>query len=294
MYRFMLRPKWILSHVLVLALIVTMINLSEWQVRRLDQKKDTNRQIVHNTKVPPVDLHAAVAGVDQVGAKKMQFRRVTAVGTYDAGAEVAIRGHTLDGAPGRWVATPLVTIGGPAVLVVRGFIPEAVDDTSPPINGVEPPSGPVSVTGYLMPTETKGFLGSTDAPTGTLHELSRVDVKRFAKQFHGPIAPFWIQLDRQVPKTSSSRADLLTAVPLPPLDEGPHFSYAVQWAIFTAIAIIGYPLILRKVARQEARERDGNERDGSDGEDDDEDGPPPPGGNERRRQRGRSREAPVG
>src|SRR4051794_15511262 len=183
MYRFMLRPKWILSHVLVLALIVTMINLSMWQVRRLDQKKDTNRQIVHNTKLAPPDLSEASAAADKGGAGELQFRRVTATGTYDTRAEVAIRGHTLGGAPGRWVATPLRTQAGPAVLVVRGFIPEAVADTDPPIDGVEPPAGSVDVLGYLMPTQTKGYFGSTDAPTGTLHELSRVDVQRFAKQF---------------------------------------------------------------------------------------------------------------
>jgi cytochrome oxidase assembly protein ShyY1 len=300
MYRFMLRPKWIISHVLVLALIITMINLSEWQVRRLDQKKDVNRQIVNNTKVTPLDLNQAVADASKVGPAKMQFRRVTATGTYDPTQEVAIRGHTLDGAPGRWVATPLQTQGGPAVLVVRGFIPEAVADTDPPIDGVEPPSGPVNVTGYLMPTETRGFFGSTDAPTGTLHELSRVDVKRFAKQFHAPIAPFWIQLSQQTPKTTSKQADLLTPVPLPALDEGPHFSYAVQWAIFTAIAILGYPLVLRRVAQQEKREREAEERaaggEGGDGDRGDGDGDdvPPTDGDDPGRDRGGRREAEVG
>jgi cytochrome oxidase assembly protein ShyY1 len=244
MYRFMLRPRWILSHVLVLALIISMINLSMWQVRRLDQKKATNRQIVHNTKVPPLDLAAAVAAVGKGGADGMKFRRVSATGTYEAGKEVAIRGHTLDGAPGRWVA---------------------------------------------------GFFGSTDAPTGTLHELSRVDVKRFAQQFHAPIAPFWIQLQRQTPATSSKQAGLLSAVPLPALDEGPHFSYAVQWAIFTAIAIIGYPLILRRVAQQEARERASEEREGGGGRDgDDDDGVPPSDGDDPARDRPQRREAEVG
>jgi surfeit locus 1 family protein len=291
MYRFMLRPKWILSHVLVLALIVAMINLSMWQVRRLDQKKATNRQIVHNTKLPPLDVAAASAAVAKNGADAMEFRRVTATGTYDAAAEVAVRNRTLDGAPGRWVATPLRTQGGPAVLVVRGFIPEAVADTTPPIGGVEPPSGPVSVTGYLMPTQTKGFLGATDAPTGTLHQLSRVDVQRFSKQFDTPVAPYWIQLQRQVPTTSSAQANLLSAVPLPALDEGPHFSYAVQWAIFTAIAILGYPLILRKVARQKAGERDAAEGDGDDDEDQDH---PPTDGDDPEPGRARRREAKVG
>ena len=42
-YRLALRPKWLLSHVLILLLIVVMINLGFWQLRRLDEKKTYNR-----------------------------------------------------------------------------------------------------------------------------------------------------------------------------------------------------------------------------------------------------------
>ena len=83
------------------------------------------------------------------------------------------------------------------MLVVRGLIPEAVADTDPPIDGVEPPSGPVRVVGYLMPTQTKGFFGSTDASTGTLHELSagrRGAVRQAVRTQRS--RPFWIQLER--------------------------------------------------------------------------------------------------
>ena len=36
-YRFVLQPKWILSHLFVFVLVVTMINLGFWQLRRLDE-----------------------------------------------------------------------------------------------------------------------------------------------------------------------------------------------------------------------------------------------------------------
>ena len=32
--RFLLRPRWLLSHLLVALLVVTMINLGFWQLRR--------------------------------------------------------------------------------------------------------------------------------------------------------------------------------------------------------------------------------------------------------------------
>ena len=35
----------------------------------------------------------------------------------------------------------------------------------------------------------------------------------------------------------------------PDLDAGPHLGYAMQWFSFSLIALVGYPLILRRVAR---------------------------------------------
>ena len=39
-------------------------------------------------------------------------------------------------------------------------------------------------------------------------------------------------------------------VPLPPLDEGPHLSYAVQWFIFGSIAVIGYVVLAMRERRE--------------------------------------------
>jgi surfeit locus 1 family protein len=254
MYRFMWRPAWIVSHVLVLALIVAMINLGLWQVRRLQEKQDRNERIEQNTVAEPLSVPEAEAVVARDGAKAATYRQVASTGTYDVGAEVAIRGRSLDGAPGRWVVTPFIPAGGgDSVLVVRGWISEAVDDTEMPIEDVAPPEGEVSILGYLMPAQTRGSFGSTDPAEGRLDELARVDVARVDQQYAGDLAPFWVQLANQQPPTEG---DAIHPVPLPALDDGPHLAYAVQWGIFTIIAIGGYPMILRRVARQKASEAD--------------------------------------
>jgi cytochrome oxidase assembly protein ShyY1 len=248
MYRFMWRPWWIVSHIAVLALIVAMISACLWQVRRLDEKKDRNRLIEQNTAAVPVRLGPMIDAAHEHPIERIHYRRVQVTGRYDTEHEVAIRNRTLNGAPGRWIATPLVPSGGgQAVLVVRGFAPQSIDDTDPPFDGVEPPDGEVTVVGWVQPTQTRGAFGATDPAEGTLHELARVDVGRVEQQY-GPLAPFWLELAEQQPPT---QAQLLTQVPLPDLDEGPHLGYAAQWAIFTLIALIGYPLVLRKVARQQ-------------------------------------------
>jgi len=249
MYRFMWRPRWILSHVLVLTLIVAMINLGLWQLRRLHDKREENARITANTGRAPVDLSEFDARLDGGPVGKLQFTPVEVRGTYDTAHEVAIRNRTYDGAPGRWIATPLRPVGGGTpVLVVRGWAPLAIDDTHPPISGVEPPTGEVVVRGWVQPPQTRGWLGPTDPATGDLGEVARVDIPRIARQTPGGLEPYWIQLDTQQPRTTGE----ITAVPLPALDEGPHLSYAAQWGIFTLIAMGGYPLVLRRAARQEA------------------------------------------
>lgn len=248
MYGFLWRPKWILSHLAVLLLIVSMVGLSAWQISRLGERRDRNELMAANSNRSPVspgdfDRELAESGIDT-----LQFRPVQVTGTFDTANEVAIRGRTFDGAPGRWIATPLrASDGGPAVLVMRGFVPQSVTDTTAPFDDVAPPQGLVTVVGWAQPTQTRGSFGSTDATTGRLDELSRVDVARVAKQYGATIEPYWIQLVAQQPAT---RSKVLTPVPLPDPGEGPHLGYAVQWAIFTLIAIIGYPLVLRRVARQ--------------------------------------------
>jgi surfeit locus 1 family protein len=41
-------------------------------------------------------------------------------------------------------------------------------------------------------------------------------------------------------------------VPRPPdLTDGPHLGYAIQWFVFALIALIGYPLVMVRIARDE-------------------------------------------
>jgi surfeit locus 1 family protein len=261
-YRFALRPKWILSHVLVLLLIVVMINLGFWQLRRLDEKKSHNASVRANESQPvvPVDtlLHA---GDPTSRGSAVAFRRITATGTYDTSNEVIIRARSLNERPGVWVATPLVLPSGDAVLVVRGFLPTQGTPDKVPADA-EPPTGTVTVDGLVQETQTRGVFGATDPADGHLTQLARVDVERVQKQVPYPLLPVWVQLTKSSPAQAGPQPELLAE---PTLDEGPHLSYAVQWFIFSTIAIVGYPLILRRSARN--RDDDGDPREPGDDDD---------------------------
>jgi cytochrome oxidase assembly protein ShyY1 len=112
----------------------------------------------------------------------------------------------------------------------------------------EPPTGPVTVTGLLQETQTKELFGATDPSTGRLTDMARVDVARMQQQIPYPVIPAWVQLQTQQPPQPGPEPELIAA---PVLDDGPHLSYAVQWFIFSIIAIFGYPMILRRTARNQ-------------------------------------------
>jgi surfeit locus 1 family protein len=108
----------------------------------------------------------------------------------------------------------------------------------------------VTVEGLLETSQTRGSFGPTDPSDQVLDTLSRVDLDRYQEQVGGDLYPVWLQLESQQPADEPPP----TPVPPPELSEGPHLGYAFQWFTFTVIALVGYPLILRRRAHQGAPE----------------------------------------
>jgi surfeit locus 1 family protein len=273
-YRFALRPKWILSHVFVLVLIVTMINLGLWQLRRLDQRRAYNRHYTERTEAAPVPLDQLVQPtMTDAEIDAAEYRRVEVSGRYVPDQEVLIRSRSQNDAPGSWVVTPLRTADGTTILVNRGWIANEGRFDSVP-DEMRAPSEPVDVVGLVRTSQQRGSFGPRDPATGTLTNLARVDVPRIQQQVPDRLDPVYLQLQTQDPADGTRPAP----VEPPALDEGPHFSYAVQWFIFTTVAVVGYPLILRRRARElELEALDDGPADGSDPDGPDPDDEPGPG-----------------
>lgn len=261
MYRFALRPRWILSHLLALAIVAACIVAGFWQLDRLDQRRSANALQEARGELPvvpvtdllePVDPAATDEAADAVEQQvdEVVLRPVGVTGTYQIEDQVTVANRTFEGAPGYWVLTPLLTDDGTGVLVNRGWIPMALGDDASP---ADPPSGEVTVVGTIAASQRRGSFGATDPDEGRLDRLARADVGRVAAQVDYPLLPAYINLSAQEP---AQPADVPTPIPPVELGEGPHQGYAVQWFIFAAIAAGGYPLILRKVARERAAERE--------------------------------------
>ena len=174
-----------------------------------------------------------------------EYRRVELTGRYLPDQEVLIRSRSQNDAPGSWVVTPLRMADGTTILVNRGWIGNEGRFESVP-DEMRAPTGEVDVVGLVRKTEERGTFGPKDPPTGTLTNLARVDIERVQQQVPEQLDPVYVQLQSQDPADGTRPAP----VEPPTLDEGPHFSYAVQWFIFATVAIVGYPLILRRRARE--------------------------------------------
>ena len=234
--RRLLGPAWILSHLAVLVLLVTTINLGFWQLRRLDERRHHNDRVETQARWDPVPVATAVGAFHPSG--DLWYRPVVAAGTFDPAREVQVANRPREGVPGVEVVTLLILAdpSGTAVAVNRGFIPLAVRANADPMSWAPPP-GPVEVVGLALAGRSGGHVSGD--------EVDRIDLDLLAKRWGLGRLPAYV---RAAPDGTDG-----WPLPLPTSDlgEGPHLSYAVQWFIFTLIGLVGYPLVLARVARDD-------------------------------------------
>ncbi|MFQ5966949.1 MAG: SURF1 family protein [Acidimicrobiia bacterium] len=245
MYGFLVRPRWILGHTLAAAGIILFLAAGIWQLNRLSDRISNNEVIQARSAAPVVDLSVALRSVpagSDPGAE-LEFRRVAVRGTYAPEHEILVRSRSLAGQAGYHVVTPL-SYGDKAVLVNRGFVPQEFDE--PPVGPALPPLGPVTVEGRIRASVDPPRIGPRDPSEGHLDQVFWLNIDRIQSQVPLDLVPVTIELVAQTPEPGA----LPVVLPQPPLDEGPHRGYAIQWFSFAAIAAAGYFFLIRRAARR--------------------------------------------
>ena len=147
--------RWALLIIFVAVLGVVFVNLGEWQLDRLAQRKERNATTIANEQKP-------IQPYEQVFTHPItdadQWQRVEARGTFDADHQFVVRYRSNGDADGYEVVTPLRTASG-AVLVDRGFIP-LERGAQIPSAAPAPPAGEVTVVGHVRRNE-KGRRAAT-------------------------------------------------------------------------------------------------------------------------------------
>ncbi|HEX3199410.1 MAG TPA: SURF1 family protein [Propionibacteriaceae bacterium] len=235
--------RWGLLIVFVAALGVVFVNLGEWQLDRLAQRRERNATTITNEQKP-------VRPYEQVFTRPIidadQWQRVEARGTFDAEHQFVVRYRSNGNLDGYEVVTPLRTASG-VVLVDRGFIP-LQRGTQIPSAAPAPPAGEVTVVGHVRRSE-KGRRAAT-TPVGNQMRLINSDA--IAATLPYPIKSGYIGLLTVQPEQVGG----FQPIQLPDLSEGPHFWYAVQWFMFTAVGVAGIVVFIRGDLRARREERE--------------------------------------
>jgi cytochrome oxidase assembly protein ShyY1 len=229
-------PRWIIVHVSVALLMFTMINLGFWQLNRLSDKRDLNASITAETKRPVTDL--TKAPFDSLGT---QWSQVVLKGSYSNENAITIINRSQDGAAGYNSALPFVTTNGQIVLVNRGFVPLAMANPTAP-------AGELQILGYVRNPQKRSAVGAIDSSSPDSTEFQRFDLAVIAKATNATLLTNgYLQLIAESP---ASQETWPSPVALPMLDEGTHFSYALQWFFFAATALTGWIYVVRKKLRE--------------------------------------------
>ena len=241
--------RWGLLTVFVVVLAVAFISLGRWQLDRLEQRQARNA-------VTEANLAAPVRPYDQVSGRPVteadQWQRVSVRGTFDGRNQFVVRYRGGGGEKGYQVVTPLDT-GGSVVLVDRGLVPLPAG-TAIPATAPAPPSGAVTVVGYLRRSEV-GRPGAVQPSNG---QVRLINSEALGAALGRPVADGYLSALRVEP----AQAGGFRPVSPPDLTEGPHFWYAVQWFLFTGIGVLGVVVFVRGDLRErrEAEHREGARR----------------------------------
>lgn len=210
------------------------LRLGFWQLARLSERKALNRELSARATTAPVPLAALPR---DTGA--MHFRRVTLNGVYDYAHEILVTNRTRNGSPGVQLVTPLRVAGNDtAVLVTRGWV-YAPDGMTINRKRWEEPR---ILAGEAF---VENFFHTTGKPQLIRRDRSYrwLDERALAGDFPYPISPYRLIL---ISGGAPAGPNVPPRLEVPPLDEGPHQNYAIQWFSFAAISIFGMFFFVRR------------------------------------------------
>ncbi|WP_436787903.1 SURF1 family protein [Yinghuangia sp. YIM S10712] len=252
-HRFLLQPRWVAFHVLVLVAVPVCAALGLWQFQRYNEHNDGGKS--EKTAVsaePAVALGQELDGGHTV-ATKDRGRNVFVEGRYDAARQLVVPGRELDGRDGSYILTPLQPAGEPElrVLVVRGWTAGAPDPAAVPV-----PAGDVRVTGRLELSETEHGSGIDRIPGLPAGQVSIIHTPELVN-----VLPYRLY-DGYVALTAQDPADASGLVPVPPAKTQKsggisgrawqNLGYTAQWFVFAGASVF----LWWRVVRREIEERD--------------------------------------
>jgi cytochrome oxidase assembly protein ShyY1 len=187
-YRFLLTPRWLAFHALMLGLIVLMVNFGFWQLGRYREVHATNEAVAARTLEPAVPVGAILDEPPDT----IEWRTVLLEGSYDVTEQVLVRNRSYQGSGGLHVITPLRLADGGAVLVNRGWIPLQLAASPPP-----PPDGPVTVSARVRAGSSAAAWAPAILPRATWWKWRGWTSPGCSSRRPYELAPFYVEPPRR-------------------------------------------------------------------------------------------------
>lgn len=139
--------------VAALIVLVLLVGLGNWQMRRLAWKLTLIEQVDERAGRTPIPLEEALT---RGTPDQINYMPVVVSGSFDHAREVHVFGRNLDGYVGYFIYTPLEREGRFVVIVNRGFVPQNRKDPSTRASGQT--AGQVELTGLVRTSSPRrGF-----------------------------------------------------------------------------------------------------------------------------------------
>ena len=237
-----MRPRTILFCALAVIAAAIFVRFGFWQLGRLAERQARNAAILSAQRDAPIPLASLPP---DTGAA--HYRPALVTGQFDYAHELVLAGRTHQGSPGVELLTPVrIGHGDTAVLVDRGWV------YSPDAGSVDRSrwheADSARVTCYVeLYAPDAGTTRSVLDP----RIVRRVSRSEIAPKLPYPLAPYYlVQTGDTVDARHPARREI------PPLDDGPHRGYAIQWFSFATIALVGALfVVLRERQAREAGDR---------------------------------------
>ena len=232
---------------LMLLVSATCVGLGLWQGRRLTARRSANQVALAARALPEVDLNEIVIN------QALPGRRIQAQGIFDYSSTFILRGRVEREVPGVQIVVPLRLEGRPeAILVNRGFVP--AHDAARPDTSTIDRTAELTVSGLALPIPSSADSGGP-LVYGEATTWRRLDLAAVKARLPYPVLD--VYLHETEPEMRAEGASRWPApAQLPPLDDGPHLSYMIQWFGIAAVALgFGVAVLRRQTMTDDDRRR---------------------------------------
>ncbi|MDO5617778.1 SURF1 family cytochrome oxidase biogenesis protein [Kocuria sp.] len=245
-YSFLLSGRWIAWFLLCCIGAALCLYLGGWQMSRAEAVNARNDLIVNNYDAAPLTGAGATNQFSDFDPNE-QWRPVEMVGEYLPQETVLVRNRVHDGVIGYEVLVPFTASDGTTVVIDRGWIPTSEAGDGQPSEIPDPPSGEVTITARLQPSESDV---GRQSPQG---QIASINLQGMADQTDGDLTT---SAYGQMITENPTPADVPEPFSQPDLDYGPNLSYALQWQAFSVLVFVAYGYSARQKVRNDQWDRE--------------------------------------